>query len=104
VLVLPAHNDCFRGLHARIQQLREGQLGALQRLRELLSQPRCVPDTFAALFHRPVDHANGLQLQLATGEAVACLNHLLYRGEITKELRQGGVAWYQRVPAGKPCG
>lgn len=103
VLVLPSHIDCFHGLHARIQQLREDQMAALERLRELLEQPRRVPDTFAALFHRPVDGSNALQLQLATGEALACLNHLLHRGEIARDLRQA-VAWYQRVPAGKACG
>jgi glyoxylase-like metal-dependent hydrolase (beta-lactamase superfamily II) len=102
VLVLPAHNDCFHGLHARIEQLREGQTAALERLRELLAQPRRVPDTFSALFYKPVDGTNALQLQLATGEALACLNHLLHRGEITKEMRRG-VAWYQRAPAGKSC-
>jgi hypothetical protein len=33
---------------------------------------------------------------MATGEAVACLNHLLRRGEITRR-DEAGVAWYQRA-------
>lgn len=96
VLVLPSHNDCFHGLHARIGQLREGQNIALNRLRELLAQPQRVPDTFIALFNKHVDGSDALRLQLATGEALACLNYLMQRGEITRELRDG-VAWYQRA-------
>jgi hypothetical protein len=102
VLVPPAHNDCFHGMHARIEQLREGQTAALERLRELLAQPRRVPDTFSALFYKSVDGTNALQLHLTTGEVLACLNHLLllHRGEISKEMRQG-VSWYQRASADK---
>ncbi|NML18161.1 MBL fold metallo-hydrolase [Azohydromonas caseinilytica] len=98
VLVLPSHNDCFHGLHARIAQLRQDQNAALSRLRDALEQPRRVPDTFAALFNKPVDGSDAMRLQLATGEAIACLNHLTYRGEIRKEIRDG-VAWYQRTPS-----
>jgi glyoxylase-like metal-dependent hydrolase (beta-lactamase superfamily II) len=37
VLVLPAHNECFRGLHTRIEALRRGQATALLRLRRTLA-------------------------------------------------------------------
>lgn len=93
VLVLPAHNDCFHGLHARIEQLRKGQEEALQRLRDALAQPRRVVDVFEALFRRPIAQSDASQLGLATGEAVACLNYLLRRGEAVKVSRDG-VAWY----------
>src|SRR6218665_184444 len=33
VLVLPSHNECFRGLHARIDALKQGQDRAFERLR-----------------------------------------------------------------------
>ena len=93
VLVLPAHNDCFHGLHARISQLERGQEEALASLREALRQPRRVVDTFEALFRRTIDPADAAQLGLATGEAQACLNYLCKRGEAARELRDG-VAWY----------
>lgn len=96
VLVLPAHNDCFHGLHVRIRQLREGQQEALDRLRELLAEPRRVVDTFVALFRRPIAETDAGQIGLATGEAVACLNYLVHRGEAVKDV-QGGVAWYRRA-------
>jgi glyoxylase-like metal-dependent hydrolase (beta-lactamase superfamily II) len=95
VLVLPAHNDCFHGLHARIAQLRQGQNEASQRLLELLREPRLVVDVFGALFRRPVVETDMALLGMATGEAVACLNHLIRRGEVERVLQQG-VAWYRR--------
>lgn len=93
VLVLPAHNDCFRGLHARIRHLRESQDAALLRLRAALEAPRRVVDTFEALFKRPIGESDAAQLGLATGEAMANLNYLQERGEARREER-AGVAWY----------
>ncbi len=92
VLVLPAHNDAFNGLHARIEQLRADQEQALARLRELLREPRRVLDTFPALFKRPVTEADPGLLGMATGEAIACLNDLMQRGEVRRTIDQG-VAW-----------
>lgn len=92
VLVLPAHDDCFRGLHARLQHLRDSQMRSLERLRAALREPRRVVDVFADLFSRPIE-ATSSHYHLATGEAQACLNYLLERGEIRRELRDG-VAWY----------
>lgn len=94
VLVLPAHNDCFHGLHARIGQLRQGQETAFAQLRERLREPRRVVDVFAALFRRPIEETDAGLLGMATGEAMACLNYLVQGGEAVKELRDG-VAWYR---------
>jgi glyoxylase-like metal-dependent hydrolase (beta-lactamase superfamily II) len=96
VLVLPAHNDCFNGLHARIEQLRKGQHKALDHLRDVLVQPQRVVDVFVALFGRPIPESDASQLGLATGEAVASLNYLVHRGEVEREVRDG-VAWYRRL-------
>jgi glyoxylase-like metal-dependent hydrolase (beta-lactamase superfamily II) len=97
VLVLPAHNDSFRGLHARLDQLVKGQDRALARLREALAEPRRAVDVFGALFARRIDEADAQLLSLATGESLACLNHLLGRGEAAVELDEGGVAGYRAV-------
>jgi hypothetical protein len=60
-----------------------------------LTEPRRVIDVFGALFARPI---NGHQLlSLATGEALAHLNYLLARGEITCTPDAQGVDWYQRA-------
>jgi glyoxylase-like metal-dependent hydrolase (beta-lactamase superfamily II) len=94
VLVLPSHNDCFRGLHARLDRLEADQHDALRKLRERLREPRRVVDVFDALFRRPIDPRDGSLLGMATGETVACLNYLIGRGEALRE-RQGGVDWYR---------
>ncbi len=95
VLVLPAHNEPFRGLHARLEALRRGQRVSLQRLQRTLREPRRVVDVFAALFARQIAETDAGLLGLATGEAVACLNHLTRRGEASRELDAAGVAWYR---------
>jgi hypothetical protein len=46
VLVLPSHNDCFRGLHARLDQLAREQEEALEKLRTGLRAPQRVVDVF----------------------------------------------------------
>jgi len=94
VLVLPAHNACFRGLHARLAQLRDGQHAALGQLRQALREPRRVIDVFPALFRRPIEPADASLLGMATGETVACLNYLMVRGEVRRHVEQG-VAWYR---------
>jgi glyoxylase-like metal-dependent hydrolase (beta-lactamase superfamily II) len=95
VLVLPAHGECFRGLHARAAALERKQLASLQRLRRSLAEPKRVIDTFAALFARPVTTNEMAVLGMATGESVACLNHLMQRGEVARSLDAAGVAWYR---------
>jgi len=99
VLVLPAHNECFRGLHARIDSLEHGQELALTRLRRALKEPKRVIDVFGALFARPIGEADLTLLGMATGESVACLNYLLHRGEALREVGADGVAWYRLAQA-----
>lgn len=95
VLVLPAHNDVFRGLHARLGYLETSQRLTLQRLREFLAEPRTVVDTFTTLFGRPIGDADVDLLGMATGEAVACLNHLVARGDATVTTGDDGVLRYR---------
>lgn len=94
VLVLPAHNEPFRGLHARLEYLARSQHAALDRLRDGLSKPRRAVDVFALLFSRRIDSEPQL-LNMATGESIAHLNYLLHRGEALMERAEDGVAWYR---------
>ena len=95
VLVLPAHNEPFRNLHARIDALCSGQEKALDRLLRSLQTPKRAVDVFGALFARAISEANVPLLGMATGESLACLNHLMHRGEVVRELDTDGVAWYR---------
>jgi glyoxylase-like metal-dependent hydrolase (beta-lactamase superfamily II) len=92
-LVAPAHHDVFVGLHARIDQLVRDQHDSLDKLRVMLKTPRRVVDVFGVLFRSRISEADLIQLGMATGEALANLNYLLHRKEITREVR-GGIAWY----------
>ncbi|MGF6780748.1 MBL fold metallo-hydrolase [Paraburkholderia sp. GAS334] len=95
VLVLPAHNEPFFGLHARLERLASGQLRALDRLHAALQTPQRVIDVFGALFARTISPTGGSLLGLATGESIAHLNYLVHRGKASVEADSDGVAWYR---------
>jgi len=99
VLVLPAHNEPFRNLHARIDALASGQQKALDRLLRSLQTRKRAVDVFGALFARSINEANVPLLGMATGESLACLNHLMHLGEVVREVDAQGVAWYSAVAA-----
>ncbi|MDR0225246.1 MAG: MBL fold metallo-hydrolase [Burkholderiaceae bacterium] len=95
VLVLPAHGECFRGLHARIDALVAGQQRANDRLLAALAEPRRAVDVFGALFSRPISESSPALLGMATGESLACLNHLMHAGQVERRMDEAGTAWYQ---------
>lgn len=94
VLVLPAHNEPFRGLHARLDRLLSSQKAALIRLAAVLDTPKRAIDVFGELFSRPIGDDQQL-LGMATGESLSHLNYLLVRGQIAREIDAHGVAWYR---------
>jgi glyoxylase-like metal-dependent hydrolase (beta-lactamase superfamily II) len=94
LLVLPAHGDPFRGLHARLDRLASGHERGLERLRRSLAEPKRAIDVFGALFARPID-SKGELLGMATGESLAHLNHLMARGEALRESGADGVLRYR---------
>jgi glyoxylase-like metal-dependent hydrolase (beta-lactamase superfamily II) len=94
VLILPSHNEPFRGLHARLDALIEGHEQRLARLLVELATPKRAVDLFGLLFRRRV----GVDmLSMATGESVAHLNCLIGRGLVAREVDGAGVAWYRRI-------
>jgi glyoxylase-like metal-dependent hydrolase (beta-lactamase superfamily II) len=92
VLVLPSHNEPFRGLHARLKTLISGHEQRLERMQAELRVPKRVVDVFGVLFRRKV---GADMLIMATGESVAHLNCLIARGLAVRELDTSGVAWYR---------
>jgi len=98
VLVLPAHNEPFRGLHARLDRLAAGQEEGLVRLRSMLTAPRRAIDVFKALFKRDIGD-DPQQWSLATGESLAHINYLIGRGEARVDSVTDGVVWYKGVGA-----
>ena len=98
-MVLPSHNECFHGLHARLQRLRSSQTRSLDGLREALAAPKRAVDVFGALFARGIGESDLAQMSLATGESIACLTYLMYRGEVCREMRDDGTLWYSLTGA-----
>ena len=92
--MLPAHNEPFHGLHARLAALIKGHEERLARMHEELSTPRRAVDVFGVLFRRRV---GADMLIMATGESVAHLNCLIARRVAVRELDSAGVAWYRRA-------
>jgi glyoxylase-like metal-dependent hydrolase (beta-lactamase superfamily II) len=92
VLVLPAHNEPFHGLHLRIDHMLRGHERGLIRLERRLDEPKRTVDVFGALFARQIGPDN---LGLATGEAQAHLNCLWKRGLATPKLDEQGVRWWR---------
>jgi glyoxylase-like metal-dependent hydrolase (beta-lactamase superfamily II) len=94
-LVLPGHKLPFTGLPLRLRQMIENHEGALRRLRKHLeSGPITACECFPPLFKRPIGEA---EYGLALVEAVAHLNHLLHKGEVTRTRRAEDGAWLWRL-------
>ena len=87
-LVLPGHKLPFTGLPLRLHQMTENHLGALNRLRAHLTTPRTAAQCFLPVFKRDI---TGDAYGLALVEAVAHLNHLLHRGEVSRTMDANGV-------------
>jgi len=99
-LVLPAHNEPFTGAHKRLQHLIDGHETALTRLRRRLEKsPANVLDTFVAVFGRSIV---GDELNMATGEALAHLNYLKFRGELFLSASETGVTLYNPAHVAQP--
>ena len=92
VLVLPAHNDPFYGLHERLDDLISFHEQALQRLEKLIAEKKRAVDVFGVLFKRKI---NEQVLSMATGESLAHLNCLMRRGVAVRERDGAGVDWYR---------
>jgi glyoxylase-like metal-dependent hydrolase (beta-lactamase superfamily II) len=102
VLVLPAHGEAFSGLHARLDSLARKRHRALAALAGRLAQGPCrALDCFSVLFGR-ADFDEPFVRQLATGEALAYLNHLIARGRAWRSEAADGTAWYHAQRAAAP--
>jgi len=95
LLVLPAHQNPFHGLHIRINQIIDSHRQGLQSVYDYVSEPKRAVDCFPSLFTREITDK---LIGLATGETLANLNLLLQRGNIHKKTDEAGVHWYTQNP------
>ena len=94
IMVLPAHQEPFRGNPARMQQLIDDHHAQLNRLRLAVQAPISPVFAKSVLFDRKL---NTVETLLATGETLAHLNYLLHRNEIEMQINADGVALYSAV-------
>ncbi|MEZ6023872.1 MAG: MBL fold metallo-hydrolase [Hyphomonadaceae bacterium] len=94
LLVLPAHNEPFQGLHERLDNLIEGHERSLKRILSRLNEPKRSIDIFGAMFARKIGPD---LLGMATGEAIAHLNCLLGRGLARRVVDEDGIVRYVAV-------
>jgi glyoxylase-like metal-dependent hydrolase (beta-lactamase superfamily II) len=89
-LVLPSHGLPFRGIAARVAQLREHHRARLAELVDAVRSANAAAsatDIVPVLFRRPLDLQ---QRYFAVGEAIAHLNHLVAAGELSRQLDAAG--------------
>ncbi len=91
-LVLPSHNEPFRGAHKRLDELIQEHESSMAKLLELCHIPMRAVDCFPALFRSRITSGN---YGMATGESIAHLNCLRARGHILRETDAQGVHWYR---------
>jgi glyoxylase-like metal-dependent hydrolase (beta-lactamase superfamily II) len=94
-LVLPAHGLPFRGLHARIADIKTHHVHRLDRLEAAIAaRPHNAVECFPMLFRREIGPDN---VGLATGEALAHLHLLESQGRARRERGADGV-WRFAAP------
>ncbi|HEU4775702.1 MAG TPA: MBL fold metallo-hydrolase [Telluria sp.] len=93
-LVLPSHGRPFRGLHTRIQQLRDHHTARLAEVLQAATQPVSAVDIVPVMFRRPLDTH---QLTFALGEALAHLHKLWYDGILRRETGADGVIRFHLI-------
>ncbi len=94
-LVLPSHGQPFQGLHARIDQLIDHHKDRLDRAIDAAGDGRTAVEIMPALFERELD---AHQLGFALGEALAHLNHLVAKGQLTRTTDTKGINHYVARP------
>ncbi len=87
-LVLPSHGKPFRGLHERLEQLREHHAARLEEVLEACAEPRTAAEIVPIMFRRPLD---AHQLSFALGEALAHLHQLWFARRLRRRLGEDGV-------------
>ncbi|MDG1205658.1 MAG: MBL fold metallo-hydrolase [Pseudomonadales bacterium] len=94
LLVLPAHESLYVGVHERLTALIDWHEVALEKMYELCAEPKRAVDVFPALFKSEI---TDMSFFPATGEAIAHLHCALDRRIVTVEEDEHGVAWWRQA-------
>lgn len=94
LMVLPAHESIYTGVHERLTALIDWHEVALEKLYELCEEPKRAVDVFPALFRSKITDWTFFP---ATGEAIAHLHCALERRMLKVEEDDKGVAWWRQA-------
>ena len=94
LLVLPAHESLYEGLHERLIELVDWHEVALEKLYELCAEPKRAVDVFPALFKSEITDTSYFP---ATGESIAHLHCALERRILSVDEDENGVAWWSQA-------
>jgi len=94
LLVLPAHESLYEGVHERLTALIDWHEVALEKLYDLCGTPQRAVDVFPALFKSEINEGSFFP---ATGESLAYLHCALERRWLTVEEDDNGVAWWRQA-------
>jgi glyoxylase-like metal-dependent hydrolase (beta-lactamase superfamily II) len=94
LLVLPAHESLYEGVHERLTALIDWHEVALEKLYDLCDTPKRAVDVFPALFKNEIQEWTFFP---ATGESIAHLHCAQERRMLTVEEDEHGVAWWRRA-------
>jgi glyoxylase-like metal-dependent hydrolase (beta-lactamase superfamily II) len=94
LLVLPSHENLFKGLHERLTALTDWHEVALEKLYDLCETPKRAVDVFPAIFKSEI---TDMSFFPATGESIAHLHCALDRRMLTVEEDEHGVAWWKQA-------
>ena len=92
VIVLPSHNEPFRGLHERLDALIQHHADRLEDFTAACKKPVTAHDVAKQVFKRRLDSS---QLGFAIAETVAHLNYLIVERRIARHADDSGVNLYQ---------
>jgi len=93
-VVLPSHGFPFRGLLARIEDLRAHHLRQLEAVELACREPKTALEVLPTMFRRSL---HGMHLFLAMAEALAHLEYLAHAGRLKREIDDSGVTRYVRL-------
>jgi glyoxylase-like metal-dependent hydrolase (beta-lactamase superfamily II) len=92
-LVLPSHGRPFRGLHTRIDQLRDHHRDRLADVMQACAQgPKSAFELVPVIFRRKLDLH---QMTFAMGESVAHLHALWHQGRLLRDIGGDGVVRFR---------
>ena len=94
ILVLPAHERLYYGLHERLTALIKHHEDALSKLYDLCAEPKRAVDVFPAIFKSTITDQTFF---MATGESIAHINCALDRYILCADEDEAGVAWFTQA-------